>query len=156
MLGWHTSPLLDCYSTLFSISFFGRSPKIGPFVLRSPGARGWHGQELMGNFQQCWRTQTLFSFPSWSFASSTMGVMLAVSKCEAVWIAKAAVLGGTEKPELCTSNGPWMQNRMEEALARGRGWISPACPRQKPRDGKATPPPSSSPAHPPLTTKWGG
>lgn len=46
-----------------------------------------------------------------------MEAMLTGSKHEAVWIAKAAVLGGTEKPELCTSNGPWMQNRMEEALA---------------------------------------
>lgn len=92
-------------------------------------AWGWHGWELMGNFQQCWRTQILFSFPSWSFAISATGAMLSGSKHEANWIAKAAVLGGTEKPELWNSNGLWMQNRMEEAPAGGRRWISPACPR---------------------------
>lgn len=43
---------------------------------------------------------------------------------------KGSCAGRNRKPELCTSNGPWMQNRMEEALARGRGWVSPACPRQ--------------------------
>lgn len=132
--------------------FFGRSPKIGQFVL----CLGLAWPRANGEFSAVLKDRILFSFPSWSFAIPIMGVMLTGSKHEADWIAKAAsqaaVRGGTEKAELCTSSSPWMHNRMEEAPAQGRSWISPACPCWPEHDrnpGMAKPP--RHPPHPLLT-----
>jgi len=57
MLSWHTSSLSEnrpfwiAQTPSRITGFFGTPPRIGQFVFKSPGARGWHRQELTANFQ---------------------------------------------------------------------------------------------------------